>query len=492
MSSANTTSNLSARRIRKIDSVANDTTLYYYNDNRQVLAESEVDGITQRWFIYGNPYLFTASRVDILDNRSLISTYCTSCYKGLEAQRLLFDCGFEIKETLMTDRYPTHYLDCRCAPGGIVRLCLMSALLMYPGSCKQRSGVSTPIRELQFDAQTVYVSTRANTLMATGYDIVSVWEWNYVDKEPQRTNIDDSWMPLWNSRRGPYPPNWNYTLMAPGRVICAAHREDDTSILVRNTNDEQELKRWSLGRRWFCNELRTSRNGKYIAILLQEDYDFVLRDEGRKDKGRHRLGVMDTQSGEIQWVTTIYQKEILVPNFYRVAASEDGRYLAGVGGTRGGGLLHLADVTQKKVLWEKVPRGEAVPIGEWTVNFNALCFSPDAKHIYVGGNMGLFCFDVPTGKILSQWAVRGRCVSVDVSPSGRLVAGGVAGSEIVYVFDASKGKLIRRLRTGQYSVYGLSFSPDSTMLATSGVMNTNIKIWKMPSPDSQTKYQAKQ
>jgi len=34
--------------------VADETTLYYYNGNWQVLAESDANGTTQRWFVYGN------------------------------------------------------------------------------------------------------------------------------------------------------------------------------------------------------------------------------------------------------------------------------------------------------------------------------------------------------------------------------------------------------------------------------------------------------
>jgi RHS repeat-associated protein len=42
------------RRIRKIDSIADETTLYYYNNNWQVLSETDADGTTQRWFVYRN------------------------------------------------------------------------------------------------------------------------------------------------------------------------------------------------------------------------------------------------------------------------------------------------------------------------------------------------------------------------------------------------------------------------------------------------------
>jgi len=42
------------RRARKIDSVASETTLYYYNNNWQVLSETDANNVTQRWFVYGN------------------------------------------------------------------------------------------------------------------------------------------------------------------------------------------------------------------------------------------------------------------------------------------------------------------------------------------------------------------------------------------------------------------------------------------------------
>ena len=94
--------------------------------------------------------------------------------------------------------------------------------------------------------------------------------------------------------------------------------------------------------------------------------------------------------------------------------------------------------------------------------------------------MGLFCFEVKTGKILSQWRVGGRFVGVDVSPDGKLVAGGVGPGGEVYIFEAKSGKVLTKLETGQFVMYGLSFSPDSKLLATSGVKNTGIKIWNMP------------
>ena len=42
------------RRIRKIDSIGSETTLYYYNNNWQVVTEADSVGDTARYFVYGN------------------------------------------------------------------------------------------------------------------------------------------------------------------------------------------------------------------------------------------------------------------------------------------------------------------------------------------------------------------------------------------------------------------------------------------------------
>jgi WD40 repeat protein len=92
----------------------------------------------------------------------------------------------------------------------------------------------------------------------------------------------------------------------------------------------------------------------------------------------------------------------------------------------------------------------------------------------------LLCFDLSSGKIVSQWLIPGRCIGVAASPDGQLVAGGGGGNGLVFVYQASTGRELLKLDTGQFTIYGLAFSPDSKLLATSGVKNTNVKIWKMP------------
>jgi WD40 repeat protein len=343
---------------------------------------------------------------------------------------------------------------------------------------------------LRIDTGTGYALTCQDLLAGTGYRLVVLWKWSDLDSPPQVIHIDDTWLPDWKSAKGPFPPNVNYALMFPERIVCGSHGKDDTLLIVRDIKGTREFKRWSAGKKWDCKGIWNTWNGKFAALCLKEKYEYVLKDKSRTHEGRFRLGLVDSQAEEVRWVSTVYRKESLLPNISAVAISEDGKYLAAVG-TNEGGFIHMADVEQKKPLWEKVPMGKEVPMGDWTVNFNDVCFSPDSKYAYVAGNVGFLCFDVATGTILSQWPIPGRCMSVAVSPDGRLVAGGTEGSDWVYVYEARTGRLLLRIKTRQFSTYGLAFSPDSKLLATSGVKNTNIKIWKMPSVALQTREMSK-
>jgi hypothetical protein len=386
-------------------------------------------------------------------------------------------------------------------------------VLAYCVSCSDNDrppaeeAVSTKTPMLELDAQRCFtdnVFTYQNMLVAVGCDVLYVWDWANLGGGAERTTFDESWVQLDLLNEPIKPTNCGYSLMFPGRIVCASHREDDTRIVIRGMEGSSELRHWSLGRRWNCQQLRNTRNGKWVAVHLVEDYKFVRADKdefrgrrrpnSRNDEGRHQLGVISEEADEIRWVSTIYRHFHTLPDLSSMAVSEDGKYLAAVGasgdappvGTIGGGFIHVADVNKQARLWQKVPHGSEVPHGPWTVNFNDVCFSPDGKRVYVAGNLGLFCFDVATGRILSQWQIGGRFVGVDVSPDGSLVAGGTAISGYAYVYDAKTGKLLLRLDTDQGTLYRLTFSPDSTLLATSGTKRWNVKIWKMPAVPAET------
>jgi len=98
------------RRIRKIDSVANQTTLYYYNNNWQVVAETDANGLTQRWFVYGNyideALMMAAKCLDSSDPGSAFAHTLYYVQDGLYSTRALVStANFVISEQSAYDVY---------------------------------------------------------------------------------------------------------------------------------------------------------------------------------------------------------------------------------------------------------------------------------------------------------------------------------------------------------------------------------------------------
>jgi WD40 repeat protein len=336
-------------------------------------------------------------------------------------------------------------------------------------SCSEEyddSNWTPPSEEPAYDTQMVLavLSTMENSLVTkSGMKELLLFNWENPNQPPRIMEIND---PL------------AVTMLANQRIVLEEHKkqEDESHldyIVIRNFSDNKEIKRWNIGKEWYCDHMANSKNGKYAVVHLVENYRF-----DRDDYGQHRIGVLDTDLDNIQWVSTFYRQDI-GPMIENIAISEDGKHVAAVGAKDGGWIL-VADVLQQKILWQKVPHGPEVPIGEWTAGFNDVCFSPDGNYVYGADNLGVFCFETRTGKILSQWQGDDRFISVDASPDGRLVAAGTGPGGIVYIYEAKTGKLLREIKTGQYTNYGLAFSPDSKMLASSGVKKTTVKIWKMP------------
>jgi WD40 repeat protein len=343
------------------------------------------------------------------------------------------------------------------------------------------------------------IFTVQDILAAAGQDgNLYLWDWKELSKEPKVIELDSKllWLPRWN-RDAPLSHNKVCALLAQKWIIHPSHDDvemvlkDDLNLIVRDVEGQKEVNRWTV-KGFFCKQLRSTRNGKFVAVLLDDDLDSYVEGVSRHgiEHRGYRLGLIGPSPTEIRWLPrTFFRNKHNLPILRAVAASEDGKYVCIVGNIDGGWIM-LADVVRKKVMWEKTPQREDILYGRWTVAFNDVCFSPDGKRIYVAGNCGLFCFDTASGKVIKQWP-RPFATSVAVSPDERLVAFGEPGYHKVYICDVNSanpiGIPILRFDTGQYSVYNLVFSPDSKFLATEGVLNTNIKIWKMPPPASETK-----
>lgn len=134
----------------------------------------------------------------------------------------------------------------------------------------------------------------------------------------------------------------------------------------------------------------------------------------------------------------------------------------------------MVDTTEKKLLW-------TITLPD--TDFDDCEFSPDDKTLYVPGVSESFMYVVDTGKVKSQWPADsryGRFVSVAASPNGKWVAAGAGSGGDVCVWAVDTGKVVLHLKhADRATVYGVAFSPDSSLLATSGT-HGNIQIWSMP------------
>ncbi len=389
-------------------------------------------------------------------------------------------------------------------------LCLVGPAFIMNTSCSdsdedkylywEGETTNTHFLEIETKVDMGSIFTVQDMLAAAGQDgNLYLWDWGDLNIEPKIIELDSQllWLPRWN-RDTPLSDNKVYALLTQKWIVHPSHDDvdmvlnDDLNLIVREVEGQKEVNRWTV-KGFFCEQLRSTRNGRFVAVFLDDDMDSWVKGVSRRDDQRgYRLGVIGPSPTDIRWLPTFFRKDWSLPRPEAVAASEDGNYVCIVGmGNIGGGWIMLADVVRKKVVWEKNPKREELPYSQWwTVCFNDVCFSPDGKCIYVAGNSGLYCFESSTGKVIKQWP-RPYAISVAVSPDERLVAFGELYDHKVYICDVNSanpiGIPILRFNTDQYSVCSLTFSPDSKFLATEGTLNTNIKIWKMPPPAMETK-----
>jgi WD40 repeat protein len=159
--------------------------------------------------------------------------------------------------------------------------------------------------------------------------------------------------------------------------------------------------------------------------------------------------------------------------------SPDGRLLAVGGYDLGAMLVNAAD-------------GRPIHKLDTGTNLHGgmtLRFSPDGKVLAVGNrNYATRLFDVASGRLLH---ILGKPQSHGLAfhPSGQTLAIGYATGE-VRVWDVATGNLLHEVDPGAEEIYSVDWSPDGTLLASSG-LKADICIWspnltllrRLPAPE---------
>lgn len=192
-----------------------------------------------------------------------------------------------------------------------------------------------------------------------------------------------------------------------------------------------------------------------------------------------------TEAGE-QWDVT---QGVAVRDFnntgielYHIIPSPDGEYVAVMDAQDHLGIWRTSDGHFVKGLWTE--GASAFPYG-------SIALAPDGKILFLGNHSGeVEIRRLPDGDLLDTLPHSDMTVEhLAVSPDGAYLAVGttytylsdVADQGVVRVWSVADSTLLYEL-SGHQSVYDLAFSPDSTLLATSGSDENYeypIRVWDM-------------
>ncbi len=145
--------------------------------------------------------------------------------------------------------------------------------------------------------------------------------------------------------------------------------------------------------------------------------------------------------------------------------------------------LFLLNVSAKDAAHFGLPEGAKLRIGQGTLG--EIAYFPDGTRFAIATSIGIWIYDSITGERLYQLYDHKSRVNgiknVSISPNGKTIATEVS-DETVLLWNASTGKLLRKLERDGKGHYRALFSPDGAIVATSsgtpsGRSNKTINLW---------------
>jgi len=309
---------------------------------------------------------------------------------------------------------------------------------------QELSGCKSAVKKVSTYGEQLIVISQEND--------VYTWNWNDLYGRPQIGSV--------NAQKA--------IAMSPGRVVWVPFARDDV-LIMSNLRGDKELKRLPLGVGRKCKQIAASPNGKHAVIA------FTI---GGDSDRRIQLAAIDSDLTSIRPVETKTMEDGLRLN--DVGISNDGTFIAAVGGSEMGWLL-VAGANDKRMLWEHY-------VGDCN-ELNKVVFSPDGQMVYASEpGRTVYIFDIAAKKLVKRLVIDKHKVpannpqtisSIAVSPDGHLLAAVSPPRSRVWVWDAKSGAVFIVINPSQYVVGDILFSPDSSQLATAELVGGSIKIWRL-------------
>jgi WD40 repeat protein len=301
------------------------------------------------------------------------------------------------------------------------------------------------------------LSTYRNFLVAVCLDNkIYVWDWNDLSSKPQVSSVQS-----------------NQAALLKSDMVVSLQQRNPKALVVTNLKDDKKYREVPIASNGGRAYLGVSRDRTTVALLLVGN----ANDGG---EASYVLSIVDPDTGRVNRVVRL-TKEAAEGQVRNLAVSDDGAFVVLFGEKNGSGWMLLADVKQKRVVWEK-------EVPELRLFFSAV-FSTDSRVIYIRGSDSTLCkVETASGRILERLLPlkenkstlkSQHAQTVAISPDGRFVAATVFAT--AYVWYCETGEEIFSQRPVHKLVGSLAFSPDSRFLATSDMRQGGaIGIWRIP------------
>jgi len=254
------------------------------------------------------------------------------------------------------------------------------------------------------------------------------------------------------------------TPIAGERLLWIPSADTDTLVMT-NLKGDKELKQIMLPWGRTCQFLASSANGQYAAAALV--------------KGKAAELVL------IETDPFVIGKAVSSPagvELRNIAVSNDGKFIAAVGSGEKGGFVLVADLQEKKILWQQT-------IADCE-RFCDIVFSPDGGTVFASEELRfIYAFGSQAGHLIKKFEIpemqahgnqKQNISAVKVSPNGKTLAVDIEPYRQIWFWDIETSEFVGKLEAFNKTVSDIAFSPDGTMIAAGCLVRSQVRIFKVP------------